>query len=333
MKSLATLILSACLSLNSWATDSSRGVILLYHHVANDTPKSTSISPEKFRQHLEFLKSQNAHVVPLSELLTHTSQGKALDDKTLAISFDDAYLSIYENARALLKEFNYPYSVFVANEAIDLNLPAYLSWQQLQTLVSEGVEIGGHSVTHAHLTQIPLAQAQIEISDNIARLEEKLGIKVRSFAYPYGEYNAQIEAMVTSKGLFGVTQHSGAVGENTPKGEVPRYIFASNFDTIDRLKTVLLSRPLPVVTETKADSQLTFTLAPGETAYREQQLACFLSSGKPLTITREEKTVRIDLPKPRIGRNKINCTAPAKTGTGVYYWYSFFWLNEATHSH
>ncbi len=94
--------------------------------------------------------------------------------------------------------------------------------------------------------------------------------------------------MVTAKGAFGVAQHSGAVGKNNPQRSATLY-FTRNLDTINRLKRVLINRPLPVVTKTKSDSQLTVTLVSGETTYREQQLVCFLSSGKPLSITGVEK--------------------------------------------
>jgi hypothetical protein len=50
---LALTITCALLSINTWAKDNA--VILLYHHVSNSTPKVTSVSPETFREHMQYL--------------------------------------------------------------------------------------------------------------------------------------------------------------------------------------------------------------------------------------------------------------------------------------
>lgn len=70
------------------------------------------------------------------------------------------------------------------------------------------LEIGGHTVTHPYLDQLPReAQAQ-EILDGRRVLSELLGKPVRYFAYPGGEYNAETLELVRAAGFeaaFAVT--------------------------------------------------------------------------------------------------------------------------------
>ena len=47
-------------------------VILQYHHVSNETPESTSISPQQFEAHLQYLADNHFNVVPLSELMNES---------------------------------------------------------------------------------------------------------------------------------------------------------------------------------------------------------------------------------------------------------------------
>ena len=70
-------------------------VISVYHHVSASTPPSTSLSPEAFRAHLSFLAENNFTVLPLTQILTTLNDGDDLPDRTVAITFDDGYESIY----------------------------------------------------------------------------------------------------------------------------------------------------------------------------------------------------------------------------------------------
>ena len=80
------------------------GVILQYHHVNSDTPAVTSISPQGFEAHLTLIESQGFQVISLETMINRIKQGMAFKTKTLAITFDDNYRSIYENAFPLLKQ-------------------------------------------------------------------------------------------------------------------------------------------------------------------------------------------------------------------------------------
>ncbi|HEX7762143.1 MAG TPA: polysaccharide deacetylase, partial [Cellvibrio sp.] len=97
------LAMIACMTLPA-----SAAVVILYHHVSDTTPKSTSISPAAFEAQMDYLAKNNFTVVPLLELTEKLRKGEPLPDKTVAISFDDSYASVYESAFPRLKKRGWP---------------------------------------------------------------------------------------------------------------------------------------------------------------------------------------------------------------------------------
>ncbi len=342
------LVLTAILlCLVNWAlagdTGSRHAVILLYHHVSGDTPPSTSVTPKRFRRHLDYLADNGYRVIPLERMLDALyNNGDTVPDNAVAITFDDAYESVYTEAWTQLRRRDWPFTVFVANNALDRGYSNYMSWDQLREMAGAGVAIGGHSESHGHLVRRASGeterawQARVngEIRDNVARLEEQLGIRVKSFAYPFGEYNRALEELVADAGLYGLAQHSGAVGPETAATRIPRFPMATGFANMDRFATAVAARPLPVtaaeggpaiIDPTDPPERLTLELKSGP--YRADQLACYSSAGGQLDLTLTGETVEIALPPFRPGRNKINCTAPSTERSGEFFWYSHLWLS------
>lgn len=319
----------------------SSAVILLYHHISDTTPAATRVTPNVFEQHLQYLQSKGFHVIRTQRMLASIDKGEPLPEKSIAIHFDDAYESVYTQAFPLLKALNWPFSIFVAIQAIDDQYQGYMTWEQLAEVADYGAEIGGHSLTHSHLvrslddetTAQWLTRVSEEIDRGNQRIEDELDTEVSLFAYPYGEFNEQLTELLGNRGIYGLAQHSGAVGALTNLYAVPRYPIASGYDHMGRFELVANSKPLPVtqveagelVRIAKEDAGfLTLRLAEGD--YQVQNLACYSSAGATLALEINGPSVRIALPEFRAGRNKVNCTAPSISERGVYYWFSQLWL-------
>lgn len=116
-------------------------VILQYHHVSEKLPAVTSVSEATFRQHLNFLKSEQFSVIALDELIQQLQAGKTLPPKTVAITFDDGYLNNMEAAAPVLEQFGYPYTIFVNPKLIDEKKGYVMSWEQLRQLSKRGALI------------------------------------------------------------------------------------------------------------------------------------------------------------------------------------------------
>jgi len=342
MKALCGLLLALCGLSASPADD--HAVVLVYHHVSETTPALTSVTPAVFDSHLDYLQANGFSVWPLARILAALREGEALPENTVAITFDDAYQSIYTEAFPRLRQRNWPFTLFVSSEAIDRGYDNYLSWAQLRELADSGVELANHSHSHAHLVRRlqdesdeQWRQRVIDDIDTAARrLQQETGSRSRLFAYPYGEYSPALQDIVRSLGYQGIAQQSGAVGAVSDFFALPRFPMARGYADLQRFATSVHARPLPVSAVTvdtaagayRPIASLQLTLADG--GYRAQQLACYRATGTPLLTRRiatQPLTLSIEVGgEQTAGRHKINCTAPATQGAGVYYWYSYQWL-------
>jgi len=232
-------------------------VILQYHHVSDTSPKSTSITPAQFEVHLRYLEEHSFNVVPLSKIMEKIKTQQPLKNKTVAITFDDAYIDVLTQAKPLLDKYNYPYTIFVnpaiisrnsdikITNSIDKNkVPLYLSWTQLKALGNEGVIIANHGFEHDSMTRITndLTQAQwlAKQTELLLQSEEiikdKTGQSWQYFAYPYGEYNPAIQNWIKENDFIAFSQQSGAVGLQTDLTIVPRFPASMPYDKISGLR-------------------------------------------------------------------------------------------------
>ncbi|MEL0076636.1 MAG: polysaccharide deacetylase family protein, partial [Alphaproteobacteria bacterium] len=96
--------------------------VLMYHRFGEDQYPSTNIRLEQFEAHLEMLSSGGYNVIPLADIVAKLQNGESLPDRTVAITIDDAYLSVYEEAWPRLRRHNFPAKIFVATRQIDIGL-------------------------------------------------------------------------------------------------------------------------------------------------------------------------------------------------------------------
>jgi peptidoglycan/xylan/chitin deacetylase (PgdA/CDA1 family) len=124
---------------------------------------------------------------------------------------------------------------------------ALMDWEQLNDLVRQGFEIGGHSATHCNVVDADEALLRRELIESLDHLEAKLDAPVESFAYPYGLFDASSDlvsdllANTNCKVAYTVAQ--GVVSAASPAYELPRtrlnrpYNFACAFNVQDTLNT------------------------------------------------------------------------------------------------
>ena len=90
---LATLVVAA-----SVASAAQHCVVLQYHHVSENTPGITSVTPGQFQEHLDYLNQHSFHVLPLSEVVTKLQAEQELPENCVALTIDDAFSSAYLEA-------------------------------------------------------------------------------------------------------------------------------------------------------------------------------------------------------------------------------------------
>ncbi len=326
-------ITCAILSINIWAKDNA--VILLYHHVSNSTPKVTSVSPDTFRQHMQYL-ADNHKVLPLQQVIQALQNNRPLPEKTVVITFDDGYNNIYDNAHPILKEFAFPYTVFV-NPPLIGKVNYQLNWQQVKLMAAENASFANHGKQHNHLLsknaegsqQDWLRHTMQDINDAEKMLEQNIGYSLKYFAYPYGEFDKQLKARLSEQGYIGFAQHSGAIASYSDFSALPRYPAAGVYSNIETLKVKLNSLAMPVTAVFPDDPKielpvqnenLTFNVKIEDLA--PQQINCF-QNGQVLNKSLKGNAISVDLePISQPGRHRVNCTAPSISEKGRYYWFS-----------
>ena len=295
--------------------------VLMYHRFGESRYPSTNISIEQFEAHLAHLAAGNYTVLKLDDIIGRLRAGELLPDRTVAITIDDAYLSVYTEAWPRLTEAGFPFTLFVASSPIDRQLSGYMSWEQIRELQSSGVTIGSQTHTHPHMHRLSDEEVRAEISTSNGRFIEELGLRPELFAYPYGEYSQFVIDAVKDAGFraaFG--QNSGIMHSADDQFQLPRFAFNEAYGTIDRLKLAVDGLPLKVHDLTPEDMVLTtnpplygFTVS--EEMSPVSQLRCFSNNHGKLDVTMLGMRAEIRAPGPLTEpRARINCTMPAVDG-------------------
>jgi peptidoglycan/xylan/chitin deacetylase (PgdA/CDA1 family) len=174
--------------------------ILVYHHVVPGRSASVLfVPPETFEQQLKYLQDNGYRSVSFDDLADCLEYGAPLPERPVILSFDDGWENQFAYAFPLLQKYGFTATFYVVTGYIDHQ--NFMTVDQLKTMIAAGMTIGDHSRTHPALPSIGNAQRlKDEIVGSKSWLEEKLGVAVDTFAYPYGSYTAAVAAAVKAAG-------------------------------------------------------------------------------------------------------------------------------------
>jgi len=190
-----------------------RAIILMYHNIDNP-PKGAKIpnlyvTPTMFRFQMWYLKTAGFKVVSIADLLALASEDNN-QSNLAAITFDDGYLDFYKNAYPVLRQYEYPSTIYVVSGLVgkvnswdlrneSLSKPL-MDWNTIREISKNGVQIGSHTITHPELTRISSDEQNKEIVGSKNELEEHLNQPIDAFCYPGGDQNQQVKEAVKKAG-------------------------------------------------------------------------------------------------------------------------------------
>ena len=343
LKKIIPLIVFLILIISPQLYAAESAVVFMYHRFAESAYPSTNITLDQFDAQLEFLEENDYRIIPLSALVKAIHEKQTLPERTVALTADDAYLSIYTEAYPRLKSRGWSMTIFVNTDPVDQNVAGYLNWEQMREMKSNGIEFSNHGSSHDNLRLNKKGESHAmwrkrvikDIEHAQKRLQEELGKDTNSspklFSYPYGEFNGNLKQVVSKLGYTAFGQQSGAIGYSSDTSMLPRFPMAERFSSLKQFSVKAAALPMPVNKIDPEESELGTENPPSLTLHLNQPLvlSCFLGSGAPLEIvTRSALSLTVRANRPlRFGRERYNCTAPSLE-RGRWYWYSHPWFNS-----
>jgi peptidoglycan/xylan/chitin deacetylase (PgdA/CDA1 family) len=174
--------------------------ILMYHHVGN--PKATKaygVDQAMFEWQMDALAAQGFQTVSLDEIAAALRGAGSLPPKPIAITFDDGWAHQVRNTLSVLSKHGFKATYFLIAGLVGTSTD-YLDWKDAARLVDAGMWIGSHAMTHRLLTKLSDAELSKELSGSRLILEERLGVKVSTLAYPGGDYDARVQQAARDAG-------------------------------------------------------------------------------------------------------------------------------------
>lgn len=306
--------------------------ILTYYRFGEENFSSTNIRLAEFDAHLKELTGGRYNVAPLLDVLSAIRSGKELPDRTVAITMDDAFASVYTHAWPRLRAAKLPFTIFVATGSIDAKAKGMMSWDQLRELAKAGVAIGAQTVSHLHMVEADAERNRDELARSQARIAAEIGTPPALFSYPYGEASAAVMRQVREAGYkFALGQYSGIANPTMNDFFVPRFGVNDASGDFSRFKMAINALPLKVADVAPEDPLVTkpnpppFGFTVTGDAERVRMVTCFMANGSRVRTERLDTRieVRFDKPLPP-GRTRLNCTLPGADGRSRWFGTSFY---------
>jgi len=181
--------------------------ILTYHRFAESCNSPLCMPRKTFELQMRYLRENDYHVITAEELMAYLEYRQGLPKKSVLITMDDGYRSVYNIAYPILKEFGYTATLFVYTSFVGVSKMA-ITWNQLKEMKADGFMIGSHTIFHSDLTQPKEGEPEPEFMARIKEelygskkiLDQKLEQKTFFLAYPFGYYDQRSIQMARKAG-------------------------------------------------------------------------------------------------------------------------------------
>lgn len=189
----------------------------MYHNIgrapAGTILRSLYVKPSSFARQMGMMKKLGYRGLNLSQAIPYLRGEK--QGRVFVITFDDGYQDILDNALPVLRKNYFNATCYVVSNA----LGKYNDWDEdilktrkplmdenaLRQWLSAGMEIGSHTCTHIRLTGCNSDDLLKEIMGSKDDLENRFGLQIDHFCYPYGAYSAKVIETVSTAGYVTAT--------------------------------------------------------------------------------------------------------------------------------
>ncbi len=173
--------------------------IFYFHRVAADGLEGAVLRKD-FAALLGYLRGLGRTSVTLSRLARGLAGGEPPPRRSFVLCFDDAFADIADTALPLMEEHGFCCTIFAVAGLLgrrstwSLN-GTYLPLMDaagLRAAMAAGHEVASHGLSHRRLTGLPDRELERELAVSRLLLEDILGAKVSTLAYPYGDHDRRV---------------------------------------------------------------------------------------------------------------------------------------------
>ncbi len=214
-------------------------VPILMYHAVEDKPRPPKykhfyVLAGEFAGQMRMLKRAGYTPISFGTLASARAGTTPLPPRPVLLTFDDGYQNLLANVHPLLKELDFPYTVFLVSERVgetnDWVAPEgyeptpLLTWDEIAQMRADGgVDFQAHTRTHLKLAEIRLDDARRELVESKDTLEQRLQAPIATLCYPYGSVNEAVADIAGEAGYAqAVTTDFGRVRADDPALRLPR---------------------------------------------------------------------------------------------------------------
>ena len=188
-------------------------LVLCYHAVSPTWDSDLSVAPDALERQIDHLLRCGWRPTTFTDAIVGPR-----DRRAFAVTFDDGFATVRTYAAPVLRQFSVPGTVFIPtsflsgdgilswngigswHETPDAGELRAMTWDQVGELAEYGWEIGSHTHSHPHLTDLRDADVREELAVSRDEVSRRLGRRCDSIAYPYGDVDDRVEELTREAG-------------------------------------------------------------------------------------------------------------------------------------
>jgi peptidoglycan/xylan/chitin deacetylase (PgdA/CDA1 family) len=189
--------------------------ILMYHSISqtqNSKFRPFTVPPFLFAAQMRYLAVAGYTPITVTQFIQAMSDPdeQELPARPVILTFDDGFADFFLNAFPILQQYQFTATLYVTTAFIEgtsrwlqregEGTRPMISSKELRHIHYYGIECGGHTHSHPQLDTLTLDKARQEILQCKDILEQLLGRRVSSFAYPFGYTSPAVQDLVREAG-------------------------------------------------------------------------------------------------------------------------------------
>jgi peptidoglycan/xylan/chitin deacetylase (PgdA/CDA1 family) len=203
-------------------------VVLCYHAVSPTWQATLAVRPDALEQQLSMFVERGYQGATFTDAVLRPPHRR-----TLAVTFDDGFLSVLERAQPVLTRLGLVATVFIPTAFMNRRQPLVwngtgrwadtpfadelqgMDWDDLRSLAALGWEVGSHTCTHPRLTQLDHDATYRQLFESRLECDRRLGAPCTAVAYPYGDVDQRVADAASEAGYAAAARLSTSL---TPRG-------------------------------------------------------------------------------------------------------------------